>query len=300
MATSLTHTYVYKGEESKSYLAKALTGGETLSIDGININEKVKYQWRPRIMSTGNLIASGGTGAFDFSASNAITITGQLFEPKKWKVNIEIPTNEFYDMPDSATMAAGQHNEDVPAEFQKALTENVVAKVAQEIELAIWSGKTSIGLTGIIASAHGSVLSAATPTTITASNVVAELYKGKNKLPAGVRKKGNKNLVYAVSYEIADFYRQALSAQGNNTSQPDQALTIHGVELVACAGLSANRYFLFERANLGVATDLESDFNEVKVIDMRETTMDDKFRFGMKGTLDVKFIQPTEAVYYNG
>lgn len=293
---------VYQGEQSKEFILKSLVGGETLSINGIKIKEDVKTAWRPRKFGTGNLLVSGGTGAHDFSGSGSIVISETSFLPKRFKINLELPFSEFSDLADAIDLGAGQNAQDVPAEFHKALNQTMVEKTAQEIEMALWTGNTAIGIVGIIPDAKiGNVtISAATPTTITASNVVGEMYKMKNVLPNGVKKKGNKNLVYIVPYSTADFYRQSQSALGLNTTQADQALTIHGVEIVPVGGLPANKMWLLERSNLGVATDLTSDFNEVRVLDMRETTGDDKVRYILRGSVEAKIIEKSEAVFYNG
>lgn len=301
MPTTTTFNTTYTGEIAKEYILKALVGGETLSINGIKIKEDVKYKWKPRKLSSGNLLASGGTGAYAFNPTGTLTISEVELEPKKFKVNLQIPYNEFYDLVDSVDMAAGTNKEDVPAEFAKGMNELVPNQVGKELEMGLWTGNTAIGLTGMFTQLQScSAVSASTTVALSAANIVAKLNIMKDVLPSAVKKKGNKALVYIVSYAAADFYRQSQAALASQTSQGEQSLNIAGVDIIPVGGMPTNKMVLLSRDNIAVATDLTSDYNEVKIIDMRESNGDDTVRYILKGKIDAKVIECSEAVYYNG
>jgi len=95
-------------------------------------------------------------------------------------------------------------------------------------------------------------------------------------------------------------YEMNLATQGVNTSIQAGVPTLYGIEMKAISGLSDDDIIVIgARNNFYVGTDLESDFNEIKTIDMRNTTGDESVRFIMKYKLDVAIAYPEEVVYFN-
>ena len=88
-----------------------------------------------------------------------------------------------------------------------------------------------------------------------------------------------------------------LATQGVNTSIMGGVPQLYGIELKAVSGFADDDNIVIgARDNFYVGTDLESDFNEIKTIDMRQTTGDEKIRFIMKFKLDVAVAYPSEVV----
>jgi hypothetical protein len=296
----------YAGDALKAYILKALIGGETLSTTGISVETNVKFKRKIKKLASTGIVQEGSC---EFSPTSGMTISEGVLEPQSIKVNESLCFDEFDNLWDSADMAAGQHAQNVPAELTNAITTEFTNQASKEIEELIWQGNTD-GSTGTIkdlidgyekiltaTGATGSVK--VSGTTLTTSNILTELNKVYNALPSGVRKKGKDNLVIFMSYEAAALYEMNLQAQGVNTSADSGVMKVYGIEIKPVGGLSnSNTIVIGARNNFYVGTDLQSDFNEIKLIDMRETTGDDAVRFIMKMKIDVTIAYANEVVYY--
>ena len=109
----------------------------------------------------------------------------------------------------------------------------------------------------------------------------------------------------------AKFYVQALggfaaaglggsgvNAQGtqwwNNGS-----LTVNGVKIFVCPGLSDNKMVAAQRSNLFFGTGLLSNLNEVRVLDMQDLDGSQNVRFVMRMTAGVQFGVAEDVVLYS-
>lgn len=301
MAT-LTVTSTYAGDALKKYILAAIIGGETLSTTGISVETNIKYKRKIK-----KLAASGVVKAHtcNFSATSGVTITEATLEPQKIKINESICFDDIYELWDSADMAAGANNENLPQSLVDGLVEGYIGQAAKEVEEAIWQGNAT-GSTGsikdlfdgyeVILNAGGTSV---TSTALTVSNILTEANKVYAALPAGVMKKAKGDLVWFMSHKAAALYEMNLQAQGINTSAMGGVLSIYGIEVKPVGGLSSDNYMaLGARDNFYVGTDLESDFNEIKLLDQRETVGDDKVNFVMKAKIDVAIAYPNEVVWY--
>ncbi len=299
---SITSTYC--GDALKKYILACILGGETLSTAGISVLTNVKYKRKIKKLAVGNIVQCGSC---DFSATSGVTITEASVEPCEMKINEEICFEDLYQLWDSADMAAGMHNENLPQALVDGLTEGYVKEVAQEIEKAIWQNdSTATGTTYCACfdgyedtlAAYG--ITGGTGATVTVANVVNLLNAAYALVPACVLAKPKNELVIFVSHRTLAMYEMNLATQGVRTSIEAGVPTLYGIELKAISGLSDDDIIVIgERKNFYVATDLESDFNEIKTIDMRQTTGDESVRFIMKWKLDVAIAYPEEVVYYN-
>ena len=73
----------------------------------------------------------------------------------------------------------------------------------------------------------------------------------------------------------------------DSSGKEDQYLG--GIKMIPIRGLGENQIIMTTVSNLFVGTDLESDFAEIRTIDMRETTGDDTLRFKMRFKLDAQY-----------
>jgi hypothetical protein len=235
-----------------------------------------------------------------------MTITEGVLDPQRIKVNESICFDEFDELWDSADMTAGQHAQNVPQAVLDAITEEFTGQAAKEIENLVWQGNTTLtGATLLkIIDGYERLLEAGSPVkltgaTLSTSNILTELDKVYAALPSGVRKKGKDALVFFCSYKAAALYEMNLQAQGMNTSATGGVMSVYGIELKPVGGLSNdNRIVLGARDNFYLGTDLMADMNELKLIDMRETTGDDAVRFIMKMKIDVTIALTNEIVWY--
>lgn len=294
-------TSTYAGDALKEYILKALIGGETLGTRGVKVETNVKLKRTIKKLASAGIVQAGSC---EFSSTDGMSISEGVLEPVRLKVNETICFDEFDELWDSADMAAGQHAQNVPQSLIDAITDEFVGQFAKEVEEMIWQGDTSLSggtkalFDGYLKQLDGAAVEV-TATTLTTSNILTELNKVYSALPAGVRKKGKDALVFFMGYDAAALYEMNLQAQGMNTSADGGTMKVYNIEIVPVGGLTGDKIVLGERANFYVGTDLESDFNELKTIDMRETTGDDNVRFIMKAKLDVAIAYPSEVVLYS-
>ena len=298
MAT-INVTSTYAGDALKQYILAAIVGGETLSTNGISVLTNVKYKRKIKKIAAVGVVQAGSC---DFSPTSGTTITEAEVEPKEYKVNETICFEDIYNTWDSADMAAGLNAENLPQALVDGLTQAYTGQFAKEVETMIWQNSVSGGdlFDGFekILAANG--LTGGTGTTVTVSNVVTLLNAAYALVPAGVLKKAKSELVIFVSHKLLSMYEMNLATQGINTSIMAGVPTLYGINIQAIGGLSSDDLIVIgEKANFYVATDLESDFNQIKMIDMRQVTGDEQVRFIMKCKLDVAVAYPKEVVFYN-
>lgn len=296
MAT-INVTSTYCGDALKNYILKCILGGETLSTQGISVQTDVKYKRKIKKINASSIVQDGSC---DFSPTSGVTITEAALEPCEYKVNEQICFEDIYQLWDSADMAAGLHNENLPQALLDGLTSVYVAKVAESVEQMIWQNNmtgSSDCFTGF--KRHlidGGAVTGAT-SAMTVSNVVTLLNKAYALVPSCVLAKPKNQLVIFISHKALAFYEMNLATQGVRTSIEAGVPTLYGIELKAISGLPDDDMIVIgERANFYVGTDLQSDFNEIKTIDMRQTTGDEAVRFIMKWKLDVAVAYPEEVV----
>ena len=299
MAT-LTVTSTYAGDALKQYILACILGGETLSTAGISVQTNIKYKRKIKKLAVGNIVQCGSC---DFTPTSGVTITEAVLEPCEMKINEEICFEDLYQLWDSADMAAGIHNQQIPQSLMDALVEGYTKEAAQEIEKAIWQNDDDATGTTYCACfdgykkilLEGGAVTGAT-SAVTSTNIVTLLNKIYELLPDCVRAKPKNELVIFLSHKALAMYEMNLATQGVRTSIEAGVPTLYGIELKAISGLpNDNIMVMGERANFYVGTDLESDFNEIKLIDMRQTTGDDSVRFIMKYKLDVAIAYPSEV-----
>lgn len=294
-------TSTYAGDALKKYILSALIGGETLSTNGISVETNIKYKRKIKKLTSSGIVQVGGC---EFTPTSGMTITEGVLDPQRIKVNESICFDEFDELWDAEDMGAGQHNQNVPAEVINAMTDEFTNQAAREVEEMIWQGDTSLtGGTKSLFDGYEVLLEAGnsvkiTGTTLTTSNILTELDKVYAALPAGVRKKGKDALVFFMGYNAAALYEMNLQAQGLNTSAEGGIMRAYGIEIVPVGGISDDAIVLGARDNFYFGTDLAEDINELKLIDMRETTGDDSIRFIMKAKADVTIALTNEVVWY--
>lgn len=112
----------------------------------------------------------------------------------------------------------------------------------------------------------------------TTANVVAELTKVYQALPASVRSEVNALRMF-VSPNIAANYRIATASQNNtNYITQDLGLSFLGVKMVEDAGLPNNTAVFTTNYNLIYAFDGMSDVQELKAINLADTTAEPLIR----------------------
>jgi hypothetical protein len=307
MATTTSITTTYAGEFSKKYISAALLSASTIENGGIEVMPNVKYKSVIQRLAT-DAIVKDATCAFD--ATSTVTLTERVITPEEFQVNLELCKKDFASTWQSIEMGMSAF-ETLPKSFADYLIAHVAAKVAEKNETNIWRGVNAnageyAGLV-TLATADAAVIDVV-GTTVTAANVIAEMGKVIDAIPATLY--GKEDLHIYVSQNVARAYVRALGgfaasglgANGTN-SQGTQwfnngSLSFDGVKVFVANGLAANFMMAAQKSNLYFGTGLLSDYNEVKLIDMADIDGSQNVRVVMRFTAAVQYGVGSEIVLY--
>lgn len=286
MATSITTTYA--GEFAGKYVAASLLSAPTIEKGGVTVLPNVRYKQMLQKVADANLVRNA---TCSFTDASTITLTERFITVKDLQVNLELCKADYFQTWQAAELGFSNFKE-LPKSFADFMIARVAERVSANIETAFWTGSTATqgsfdGISTIVA--LDPALPAAqevTGTTVTALNVVTELGKIVDAVPAALY--GNPGLRIYVSTNIAKAYVRALGGfstvsgasaavtpapgvGGMSTTWYNQgALSIDGIEIFWAPGLAANTAIATTVDNLFFGTSVLSDLNEVKVIDMAD------------------------------
>lgn len=308
MPTTTTVNSTYAGEKMREYLSAALLEGNTISKGGVTVKPNVKYRSVIKTLAVGDLIAAG---TCDFTDTSSVTVDEKYLEPKSLQVNLELCKADFRDDFDALEMGASAHDS-LPPTFEDYLLSLVVAEVAESMESQIWHGDNSANqINGFVtrATADATVVdvTGVTAGTIDKDNVIAELEKVYNAIPAALYGKSDLRIfvsqsVYkAYSVALGGFAANGLGANGvggNGTNQGFDSLQFAGIPLFLANGLQTDYMFAGRISNLFMGTGLVNDWNDVRTLDMADKDGSQNVRIIMRFTADVNYVFGSEIVLY--
>jgi len=313
LATTVTVTSTYAGEFAGEYIAAALLSASTIDDGGLTVKANISYKEVIKKLATGALVTAAGC---DFTPTSTVTLTERIIEPKELQVNLQLCKKSFVDDWESQSMGYGL-GQTLPPKFSDFMIAHVAAEVAQNTELCIWQGNVAAssnnsfdGFEKIILAAASSIPAAQkiTKTTLTAANIIAELSKVVNAIPGSLY--GKEDLFIYIGSKAAKLYVQALggfAASGlgangvNNMGTQwwnNGSLSVNGVKIFVCPGMSDNKMYAAQRSNLYFGTGLLNDTNQVKVLDMADLDGSDNVRMIMRFTSGVQFGTAEDLVQY--
>lgn len=307
MATTTSITTSYSGEFSKKYISAALLSAPTIDNGGIEVMPNVKYKSVIQRLAT-DAIVKNATCAFD--PTSTITLTERVIQPEEFQVNLELCKKDLASTWQSIEMGMSAFS-DLPKSFADYLIGHVSAKVAESMEISIWRGAnaTTGQFDGFVplATADATVVDVV-GTTVTASNVIAELGKVVDAIPAALY--GKEDLYIYVSQNVARAYVRALGgfgasglgANGTNAQGTqwfnNGSLSFEGVKIFVANGLANNYMMAAQKSNLYFGTGLLNDMNEVRLIDQAEVTGAQTVNVIMRFTAGVQYGIGSEIVLY--
>jgi hypothetical protein len=312
MATTTSITTSYSGEFKNQIIAAALLSSPTIDAGGITVKPGIKYKEVVKKLSTDAILKDASC---DFTATSTVTLTERILQPEEFQVNLQLCKKDFHS--DWLSAEQGYSAFDVlPKSFADFLVAHVAAKVAAKNETNIWTGVTANAgefngfATLLAADAALPTAQEVTGTTVTASNVVAELGKIVDAIPAALY--GQDGLYIYVSQNIARAYVRALGgfaasglgANGTNAMGTqwynNGSLSFDGVKIFVANGLASNTAIATLKENLFFGTGLlaDMDSSSVKVIDMSETDGSENVRVVMRMTAGVQYGSVEDIVTY--
>jgi hypothetical protein len=317
LATAVNVTTSYSGEFSGIYIAAALLSASTINDGGLTVKSNIGYKEVIKKLATSSLVSPA---TCDFDPTSTITLTEQILQPNELQVNLQLCKKDFVNDWESQSMGFGL-GQSLPPKFSDFLIAHVAAEVAQSTELNIWQGDTAAvsnnsfdGFEKIIAAsaAAGDIPAAqqiaAVGGGVDSANVITELQKVVSGIPNSLY--GKEGLRIYVPSSIAKFYVQALGgfsvAATSNAGVDNKgtqwwnngSLTVDGVQIFVCPGMSDNKMYAAEVSNLYFGTGLLNNNQEVRVLDMIDLDGSDNVRMIMRFTSGVQFGIASDIVEY--
>jgi hypothetical protein len=310
MATTTSLTTTYAGQHSGMWVKAALLSGNTLANGGMTIMPNIAYKAVINKLSTDGLLANASC---DFTATSTVTITERTLTLENFQVNLSLCKKDYITSWQSEEMGYSA-NKVLAKSFADYLLAFVVEKVASAIETSIWNGVNATDgqvagiMTLLTADASLPTANEVAGTTVTAANVIAELGKIVDAIPAALY--GKDDLKLYVSQNIAKLYVRALGgfgASGLGANGSDNKgtqwynngqLTFDGIPLFVANGLTANQAIAAQTSNLFFGCGLLNDANEVRLIDTAETLGDDNVRIVMRAGYAVNYHSVSDIVTY--
>ncbi len=304
MALNITSTYA--GEFSGKYIAAALLSGNTISKGGIEVRPNIKYKEVVKKVATSGLIVDS---TCDFTSAGNITLTERIIQPEEFQVNNEFCLTPFVSDWEAVSMGYSAYDK-IPAKFSDFLIAHVAKEVAQKTEQNIWQGANATAgeFDGLVTLAQADANTVKiTGTTVTNTNVVAEMAKLIDAAPSAIY--GKEDLKLYVSQNVAQAYIRALGGFANVTNGIDnksqmwysgQELSFDGVQVFLAEGMADNTMMLAQTSNLYFGTGLLNDMNLVKTLDMADLDGSQNVRVIMRFTAGVQYGISEDIVVYCG
>ena len=315
LATSVTVNSSYSGSFAGDYIAASLLSASTIDDGGLTVKANIAFKEVIKKLVTTSLVTAAGC---DFVPTSDITLTERIIEPKELMVNLQLCTLSFTKDWEAQSMGYGL-GQTMPPKFSDFLIAHVAAEVAQNTELNIWQGDTAAGTNNsfdgfeklIAASAAAAEIPAAqqvTATTLTSANIIDELSKVVDAIPATLY--GKEDLFLYIPTQAAKLYVQALGGFGANglgangvANMGTQwwnngSLTVNGVKIFVCPGMSNNKMYAAQRSNLYFGCGLLNSQNEVKTLSMSDLDGSSNVRIIMRFTSAVQFGIASDIVSY--
>jgi len=307
MATTTNVTTTYAGEFALPYIQAALLNPSTIRNGGVTVKPNVKFKQVLKKVAMSDLIKDGSC---DFTPTGTITLTENVLQPEEFQVNFTLCKQDFRDDWEAISMGLSAHD-NLPPSLADFIIAKTAAEVATANETIIWQGATATageydGFTTRFA-ADADVVDVV-GTTVTAANVIAELGKVVDAIPAAIY--GKEDLFIYVPQNVYRAYVRALGGfgasglgangyEGRGNNQVLGDLAFDGVKLFLAEGLPSNEIVAAQSSNLFFGTSLMSDWNEVKVLDMADLDGSQNVRFVMRFTANVNYAYGSEVVYYS-
>ena len=307
MPTTTSITTTYAGEFAGKYVAAALLSAPTLDKGLIEIMPNVLYKSVIQKVNTDDILKDA---TCDFDPTSTVTLTERVLTLEEFQVNLQMCKKDFEQTWQAVEMGYSAFK-NVPASFTDFLIAYAAERVSARIEQNIWSGVNAssgqfAGFQTLFA-ADSDVIDVS-GTTVTAANVIAEMGKVVDAIPAALY--GKPDVYLYVSQNVAKAYVRALGGFGasglgangvNNQGTMwygSEPLFFDGIPVVLAEGLSANRMVAAQKSNLFFGCGLLSDKNEVRLLDLADIDGSQNFRLVMRMSAGIQYGIGSDIVYY--
>jgi hypothetical protein len=279
----------YTGSQAGDYIGACMKSGLTLSEQNITFLENVKYKRNLTVVTSADLISSDTTCAFE---SGAMTLTDRVITPRKLKLNLEVCKRNLEEDWQAQHMVAGVNNSNFAGDFTAFMMEYMGSAIGEDVENRIWSDLEASAL------ADATVVDVVAAA-LDATNIVVELGKVRDAIPTACY--GTEGLTIYMGTAAIRYYISAMSALGymNLYYGAEIPLTFEGIKIAHAPGMSANKMIATKKSNLFAATDLISDFVDLRILDMSEHDASQNIRVAGNYSIAANHAIGADLVYYN-
>lgn len=298
---ALVDNTVYEGKDLMDFYSKALLEGSSRTefTQLVGVKSKVKAP----SFNFGDVIKDE---LCSWNASGEGTLDQKQMEVCAKMIQLEYCTSTFEQNFLSEAIRAS-NIEPIPADFAAYMVNLLQKKVQNDITLITWQGDTDSEVypfsecDGLLKKLgdDSSVLTVTEAATITASNVIAEIKKVYDKIPATII--DNPDLAIIVSDHIARLYKSALAnASAETYYVGDRELNFLGVRLINDKGMAAGSMVAGVTKNFVLLTDLMSDEEEFQLIPQKEISGIRSVRVVGNFKIGFDYFNGDEIVIYSG
>jgi len=297
MATTTTVSSNYAGKVAGAIIGKSFKEADTLRLGLLTVAENVNFK-----MNLRKIAYTDGTTDYTcgFTPEGAIALSEKVLTIEKLMNPFQVCKEDFRQTWSEDSIGASASNPNAPADIMEAISMEVLGSQAEKVDTDIWTGlaATDGEFSGLIEqfTADGSIVKAnngivPSGNAITEATVEAELKLALNAVPVGIRRK---DLTVAVSPDVFQAYWFYLVSKGiaNDGNTDPKRVGFGRYTVTEVNGLPDNTIVIFEKKNVVFATGLQSDFNEISIVDEDEVGL-------LTGQVRGKIVYGAAVGYYN-
>jgi hypothetical protein len=294
MATTLSVNAEYAGALAGDIFVQAFKKSDTISKGAITVlPNNIGTGYLPKLSYSADLVPY----VCGFEGNGTVNYTDKEVVLRKFKIEDQLCKDEFHQTFQAQAAGLFSANNEIPQTIQEAILEAMVNNAGAKVDYAIWQG-VSGSLTGLLDQflADATVVDVS-GSAVTATNAIAEIGKVYTAIPAEIE--DETDLVIVASRNVGKAYKQAQAALTSvGTPVGNKELDYLGTPIITVGGLPSNTILAYRVKNVGFLTGLESDLNDVRVIDTDATLGDGNVRTKMVFEMGVGYSFGAEIVYY--
>ena len=293
-------TALYAGKAASGFMSASLLSGETLAKGYITVLPNVAY--KVNLNNFSMTAASVADSTCAFTDAGDVNYVEKALTPKRLQVNKALCKNNWLQTWAGSNMRAGLDGS-LQSDFATYLISYAGSLVGQQVEKSIWQGATGNsgefdGFEVLLAADAAVVDVAAVAGGINAANIIAEIGKVRDAIPAAVYGQEDTCIFMGTSAFRSYIAAQAALGYLNQYHAGVTESNFEGIPLKWCPGMSANKMIAGRKSNMFFATDLEGDMTEVKLLDQTMVDGSDNVNLVMKFNAGVGYSTSADIVLY--
>lgn len=287
----------YTGKVAQEIYRDIFFGAPTIMNSYTKIYDNVKGKLRLPRLDIEESFLHRADGC-DFVPVGQLDLNDRLLEVCDMDIKVQFCKKDvelLYDESGIWKQPAGANNTEIPPTLQDAIIATIVEKTTEELEEIIWRGDSDLGsghlelcdgfLKQIDVSPDTVIIPTNTMDETTIKQILIDTFKSIPPVLFNSPRTRNKIKMFA-DPNVQTLIQIAMTEQNVNfpalTYKTDvegnTVLFYHGIEIVPTNGLNANRIIVTYIDNLHIGTDLISDIETIRIIDMSASTGDDYVR----------------------